>query len=244
MAKHEDAWDILAIKNFNAHLKPGEVDPRAADNILLAWPPIIRCITQNIPKKTWLSALDYGCGTGAFCSQLEQLGFTVTGIDTSQEMIRIATANTATSIRYVVGDYRSLPTTTKFGVVASIMTLQFVEDIEQALRLFTDSLEDNGLLIIAVFNPQWVKMCLDVPIGFTDFDSTEDPKVGWKTFGDVKVPVYIRNTDEYNSIAAQYHLVNVFEAYPPFTKEFTEQYPDNRPKDASEFLILGYKKKN
>ncbi|HVI42531.1 MAG TPA: class I SAM-dependent methyltransferase [Anaerovoracaceae bacterium] len=35
-------------------------------------------------------AIDFGCGTGALCSELSRRGFRVTGVDSSNEMLKVA----------------------------------------------------------------------------------------------------------------------------------------------------------
>ena len=59
-----------------------------------------RILQQNIRKlniKSCASVLDVGCGTGAFCSALQEMGFQVTGIDTSQKMLQVARRKNHTS---------------------------------------------------------------------------------------------------------------------------------------------------
>lgn len=240
MNQYQNPWDILIKKDFNTYLKEGEVDPRAADNILIAWPPILRLITQRYPYPKGIKILDFGCGSGGFCNKLNQLGFGVTGIDSSNEMINTAKRNSSQIIGYVLGDETLVSSLGLFDVIVSIMTFPFIKDINRTLNLLLKSLKPNGLLVFSDFNQEWVKACLKTVVSFADFDSKEDPKTGWKTFGEIKIPVYIRTSEDYATLTKQNGLTKIFEAYPPFTKEFIQKYPDARPKQVSEYLILGY----
>ena len=50
-----------------------------------------------------LRALDFGCGTGRSTRMLRKLGFDVTGVDISEDMLRIAKVTDPS------GDYRLVP---------------------------------------------------------------------------------------------------------------------------------------
>lgn len=234
-------WDILGNK-FNTHQKKGYIDPRVADNVLIAWPSILKVIIKEYPNPRGIKVLDFGCGTGGFCNKLSEMGFDVVGLDPSEEMIKTAKQNSPQSIQYVIGDKSKISSLGKVDVIVTIMTFPFIEDIKTAYRLIIENLHPNGLLVIADFNKDWVKECLKVKVSFAAFDSDENPNRGWKTFGDIKIPVFIRDSKEYDQLAKQNGLMKLKEEYPPFTKEFIQQYPDNRPKNKPEYLILGYKK--
>ncbi|OGG01397.1 hypothetical protein A2Z33_02550 [Candidatus Gottesmanbacteria bacterium RBG_16_52_11] len=239
MVNQGNPWDSLGRKTFNTNLQEGEIDPRVADNVLIAWPVIFGAISKEVDVLTG-RALDFGCGTGAFCIALQKLGFSVTGIDPSEEMIRIAKQNSPATVTYVKGDYSVAEN--GYKVISSIMVFQFIRDIETVFSVLIKSLSPGGILIFAVHNPDWVSECLKQGIGFSGFDSVINPTSGMKDFGDIHIPVFIRRSSEFDSLAAKYGLKKFLEAYPPFTQEFIEKYPDNRPKNIPEFLILGYKK--
>lgn len=243
MTSNRNIWDILGKSSFNTHVKEDEIDPRAADNILIAWPPILKLILSEFTPNKVIKVLDYGCGTGGFCNKLNKLGYEVMGIDTSEEMVNVAKNNSPQEIQYMKGDHTIISQLNKFNIVTTIMTLQFIERIDDVFETLSNSLVRGGILIVVDFNKEHVKECLKSKISFADFDSMENPKKGWKTFGEIKTPVFIRTAEEYEVIAKKNKLEKILEAYPPFTKEFIDKYPqDKRPKNASEYLILGYKK--
>lgn len=236
-------WDILGQKTFDTELKEGEIDPRAADNILLAWPPILELLTKHYPQTRGIRVLDFGCGAGGFCNKLDSLGFEVTGIDSSIGMIESAKLHTSPKILYIPGDQNKLPISQDFDVITSMMTFPFIEKISETFKTLTGTLNPNGLICMAVFNPEWVKACLQAHISFADFDSNDNPKIGKKIFGELQTSVYIRSAQEYSEIAESVGLLKILEVNPPFTPEFISKYPDNRPKHLSEYIILGFQKK-
>jgi ubiquinone/menaquinone biosynthesis C-methylase UbiE len=158
-------------------------------------------------------------------------------------MINTAKDHSPQSIKYITGDASSIPQNSIFQIIVSIMTLQFIDNLEKVFSSLINHLQSSGIFLIADFNKEWVKESLRVPISFADFDSNENPYKGWKTFGDLKTPVYIRDSKTYDDLALKNGLIKFMESYPPFTQEFIQKYPDNRPKNVAEYLILGYKKK-
>jgi len=51
---------------------------------------VINHASKELDLKKFNTILDVGCGTGALCSVLNELGLKVTGVDTAEEMLRIA----------------------------------------------------------------------------------------------------------------------------------------------------------
>ena len=190
-------WDKLS-KQFDTHSTDEEIDSRVADNVLIAWPPIIEQMDKKFPDKKGLKAVDFGCGTGSFCSELHKLGFTVTGIDYSSEMVNVARKHSPKDITYIKGSFEQLTKPPKQDLVVSIMTLQFIEDIDKTMQHIATAIKPGGLLVFGVFNPEWVTQCLKAKVAFADFDSVDSPRIGMKTFGAVRLPVYIRTALEYD----------------------------------------------
>ncbi len=67
-------------------------------------------------------------------------------------------------------------------------------------------------------------------------------KMAGKHLERVRTPVFIRESKDYDQLATKNGLKKILEVKPPFTTEFNEKYPDKRPKNVSEYLILGYRK--
>jgi len=71
-----------------------------ANTYYLAFRDLRAILTEH---GTGTRALDFGCGTGSSTRLLRRLGFHVTGVDISGDMLRIARATDPS------GDYRLLP---------------------------------------------------------------------------------------------------------------------------------------
>ena len=242
MPSLENPWDILGKNNFNVHVKKGEIDPSAADNILIAWPPILSQLNKSFPNPKGIKVLDYGCGTGGFCNELASLGYDMTGIDTSAEMINTAKHNSSKSISYFVGNENVIPLNEEYNVIVSIMTAPFIKDLDGALRALIAHLRKDGLLFVVDFNREWVKESLRRKLWFVHFDSSDFPKEGMKTFGSLSTPVYIRDSSDYEELTKTNNFKRILNVSPPFTSKFIKKYPEYTPVNVPEYLILGYKK--
>jgi 2-polyprenyl-3-methyl-5-hydroxy-6-metoxy-1,4-benzoquinol methylase len=238
-----NAWDNLS-EHFNGNKNLDEIDTDAADNILIAWPPIISQINEYFKGSKEVSILDYGCGAGAFCNKLKTLGYmNVSEIDSSIGMISMAKKNYGDDVAFFKQSAEIPLTIETVDVVTSIMVLQFIEDVEVVLGNLVKALKTGGLLMFAVHNPETVKASLQRSKElFTNFDSLEHPHQGLIDLGGNKIPVFIRTAEDYNKILNFLGLEKIFEEYPPFTEEFLSRYNTNVP-DFAEYLILGYKKK-
>lgn len=213
-----------------------------ADNILITWPVILDFIKQY-GKGSRL--LEYGCGTGSFAYKISQLGYDVTGIDSSLEMIKTAKSAFGKQVHFLAGDSSDLCKfeKEKFSVVTSIMTFQFVESIEKAFQDINNVLESGGIFTFAVFNPIFVKECLRKKTFFEDFDSFEKPKKGIFHVRGNRIPVFTRTAQKYNDLLKKLGFKPLLESYPPFKKEFLRKYPISNFINESEYLLLGYKKR-
>ncbi len=54
---------------------------------------VIEGVRQQLDLSSFTTILDVGCGTGALCSVLSQMGLSVTGIDPAERMLTIAVKN-------------------------------------------------------------------------------------------------------------------------------------------------------
>jgi 2-polyprenyl-3-methyl-5-hydroxy-6-metoxy-1,4-benzoquinol methylase len=230
-------WNKLS-KEFDTKNKE-LISANVADNILIAYPPIIDLIKKHFYQPNGLSALDYGCGAGDFCNKLLSFGFNVTGVDFSPEMIKVARQNS--KAKFILGGIEKILELNDFDLTTSIMVFQFIENINELLKTLTKKLEKGGLLIFAVHNPEYVSNCLKHQIRFGHFDSDENPKKGIiKVNKGESIPIYVRRAEEYNKILSAFGFKKIMEQYPPFNKDFLQKYTKDGPTDKPEFMILGY----
>lgn len=85
-------WDALS-EYFDTHKGDSEINPGAADNILIAWPSLFWGIQLVQKDGARLNALDYGCGAGGFVAELRAHGYESVGCDSSQAMVEMAKRN-------------------------------------------------------------------------------------------------------------------------------------------------------
>ncbi|QGH35033.1 methyltransferase domain-containing protein [Gracilibacillus salitolerans] len=97
--------------------------------------------------------LDLGCGTGRLSHLFSNVGFSVTGVDFSEDMLAYAQANT-TGVQYIQQDIRELEGLTGFDVVISLCDvinyITSVSDLEKVFANVRKTLADSGLFIFDV----------------------------------------------------------------------------------------------
>ncbi len=238
-------WDTLS-QEFNTHTRASEISPLAADNILIAWPALLQGIHEAQPTGNGLSAMDYGCGAGSFCAALQDRGYTVTGCDTSDAMIKMARLNLADrGINFYKIDHSDLSAVKEapFDLISAIMVLHFIDNITDMLRQLAALLKPNGVLAFAVFNHDYVMANHGEKRPFNGFDP-QDPVNGFMTIGnDTRIPVFLRTEAEYDAILEPLGFQRIFASKPPFTQEFINKYPsDVLNCSQPEYIVLGYKK--
>jgi 2-polyprenyl-3-methyl-5-hydroxy-6-metoxy-1,4-benzoquinol methylase/glycosyltransferase involved in cell wall biosynthesis len=103
--------------------------------------------------------LDVGCGSGWLSEYFARLGYDVTGIDISADLIRMARERvagvaydvdheTALSCRFLVQDVESVALAEKFAAVICYDSLHHFEDERKVLRNLAAMLDVGGLLFI------------------------------------------------------------------------------------------------
>lgn len=102
------------------------------------------------------SILDLACGEGTFAVEASELGFEVTGVDKSAEMITIARKKVKNNPRvsFFQGDMRELVLDEEFDLVTSwfdsLNYLLTIYDLRRALRRAYDLLKKDGFFVFDV----------------------------------------------------------------------------------------------
>jgi SAM-dependent methyltransferase len=95
--------------------------------------------------------LDIGCGTGRHASLLSKYGYHVTGIDVSEEMIRVAEANKVENTEFSVQNAAKFNLKRKFDVVLSLFhVISYQTSNEIVEKVFTNvsgHLVEKGIFI-------------------------------------------------------------------------------------------------
>lgn len=103
-----------------------------------------------------LTLLDVGCGTGGHAIEMVQRGYTVTGVDLSQQMLDLAAEKsnsqlTSNSPRWLCGDIRNFEAGDQFDIAimmfAVVGYLTTNSDVLAGLRNIRRHLKPNALLI-------------------------------------------------------------------------------------------------
>jgi len=125
-----------------------------ANTYYLAYRDLPSVISEHV---TGAKALDFGCGTGRSTRFLRKLGFNVTGVDVSEDMLRIARA------RDPVGDYRLVPgdnltdfSPETFDLIVSLFTFDNIPSAAK-VGIFSDLgklLRPTGTIVSVVSSPE------------------------------------------------------------------------------------------
>lgn len=80
--------------------------------------------------------LDVACGTGIHANLLQKRGFRVTGVDSSEDMLKEARKKNK-QIRFLRGDMRELSLTERFGIIICIFNaILYNKNKEELKKLF------------------------------------------------------------------------------------------------------------
>lgn len=106
--------------------------------------------------------LDLCCGTGEFALALSELGYNVTAVDLSEDMIRIAKQKSgADHVQWICGDITATDWGQDFGaIVSNFDSLNYILDPKAMKRIFKriyDSLTLNGVLLCDLITPYQVQ---------------------------------------------------------------------------------------
>jgi SAM-dependent methyltransferase len=105
--------------------------------------------------------LELACGTGRVSIRLAEAGFSVTGLDLSEQMLGIfrekLSAKPELDIKIVHSNMADFKLDRKFAMIIvpfrAFQALTDDDDIENALTCVREHLADDGIFIVNVFNP-------------------------------------------------------------------------------------------
>jgi SAM-dependent methyltransferase len=121
-----------------------------------------------------MSVLDVGCGTGAITKGIAAAvgpGGTVVGVDRDPGHVDRARAHCAQhpNLRIEQGDATDLPFEAAFDVVTAARTLQWIADVDGALRAMARAARPGGRLVILDYNHALNVWDPAPPAGFAAF---------------------------------------------------------------------------
>lgn len=102
------------------------------------------------------SILDVGCGTGILANKLRNMNFDVSGIDISEDMIKVANETTK-GIDFTVSDMRSFKLNKTFDMITCAFdAINYVtsdEDMKATIDTIYNHLKNNGFFIFDINTP-------------------------------------------------------------------------------------------
>ena len=123
---------------------------------------------------------EIGCGTGMMTGMLADEGFSMTGIDLSESMLKMAKAK-RNDINYINMDMRDIHLSEKqdviFSVGDSMNYLLTIDDLSKTMKSARDNLKKNGLLIFDLKTEHFFKSQLDK---YTYKEDLKDFSYVWK----------------------------------------------------------------
>ena len=128
--------------------------------------PIALLRAENKAKFPWIlnklrtlcdhqgSILDVGCGGGFLSNELARQGYQVTGLDISEESLKVASQHDTTgTVKYQVGDAYKLPyADASFDALTAMDFLEHVNRPDLVIKEFSRVLKPQGLFFFHTFN--------------------------------------------------------------------------------------------
>ncbi|MFW5902483.1 MAG: class I SAM-dependent DNA methyltransferase [archaeon] len=100
--------------------------------------------------------LDVGCGTGTHMKLLEEKGFECNGIDLNREMLEVAREKVKGELTQ--GNMKNFDLNNKYDAITCLFAafnhLKNLKEVEKALKCFKKHLNEEGVLMIDLHNPQ------------------------------------------------------------------------------------------
>lgn len=105
-------------------------------------------------------ALDLACGQGVFSRYIHEKGIQVTGLDTSDELVRLANRRSKAGIKFITADAGDPETLDgkKFDGIACLLAIQNIEDIDRVFKNVKRWLKPCGKFVMVLTHP-----CFRIP---------------------------------------------------------------------------------
>jgi len=148
-------YDQLGERWYTAYDDPVAL-LRSESKVKAPW--VLNRIQNQYKDLSALNHLDVGCGAGFLSNYLSEKKLKVTGLDVSEQSLKVAALYDKTKkVNYVSGDAYQLPFSDQF--FDSISAMDFLEHIDNPLKSIQEIsrvLKPNGLFFFHTFNRNWL----------------------------------------------------------------------------------------
>ena len=99
-----------------------------------------------------LKILDIGCGGGLLCEPLNRLGATITGIDASDDNIKVANLHSKEmnlNIKYIHCSPENLNFKNEFDVILNMEVVEHVSNVSLFMQNCSKLIKKNGIMFVA-----------------------------------------------------------------------------------------------
>lgn len=118
-------------------------------------------LVQHLELKNDVKILDLACGKGRHSLELNHLGFSVTGIDLSQQSIKSAKIFENEKLKFYVGDMRTVHFENTFDAIFNLFTsFGYFETEQENFSVFDavyKQLKNEGIFVFDYLNEKFVK---------------------------------------------------------------------------------------
>ena len=112
--------------------------------------------------------LDLGCGTGEHLWHLAQNGFICTGIDSSDDMIRIGRSRFPKKIEFICSDMRDIKYNEEFDIIISLFgSMNYLinnSDVDRFFHNMRLALKKNSVALLEIWNSSPISLIKEKPI--------------------------------------------------------------------------------
>lgn len=176
----------------------------------------IKNVLEKYSDQSVKSLLDLGCGTGSHALHFAEMGYDVTGVDLSEEMLNIARQKNNININFIRQDIKNLNLEQKYDAAVAMFAVMGYqttnENFEKALKSVHKHLNKGGLLIF------------DVWFGPTVLTNKPEKRMKIMEVGRKKViRCAIPDLDiSQQTVTVKYHILEILEK--TILKEFEESH--------------------
>lgn len=140
-----------------------------------------RQIEAHFGKEKDISMVDLGCGGGILTEAMASLGYTITGIDISENSIEVAKQHLpskyASQVTYLQGDIYAIPLANQsVSVVIISDVLEHLHHLDECMREINRILRPNGIILFDTINRNYYSYVATIVIAQNPFLPILPPK--------------------------------------------------------------------